>query len=134
MLKFQLKSGKMVELNLAPIDKALYLYRTIIHECKGAGLDITTVDGESIAAVLTKNIDALLSVIGSEYVLEAIKGCADKVIYDKQRFNMEIFDRDERARGDFFPLMTLIAVENIRPFFPALHTVSSAIESLLLKS
>lgn len=103
MLKFQLKSGKMVELNLAPMDNALYLYRTIIHECKGAGLDITAVDGESIAAVLTKNIDALLSVIGSEYVLEAIKGCADKVIYDKQRFNMEIFDRDEKARGGFFP-------------------------------
>nr|DAT59093.1 MAG TPA: tail assembly chaperone protein [Caudoviricetes sp.]DAV00859.1 MAG TPA: tail assembly chaperone protein [Caudoviricetes sp.] len=134
MLKFQLKSGKMVELNLAPMDNALYLYRTIIHECKGAGLDITAVDGESIAAVLTKNIDALLSVIGSEYVLEAIKGCADKVIYDKQRFNMEIFDRDEKARGDFFPLMTLIAVENIRPFFPSLNSVSSAIESLLLRS
>lgn len=134
MLKFQLKSGKMVELNLAPMAECLTLYRAIIHECKGAGLDITIANEETIAEVLTKNIDALLNVIGSEYVMEAIKGCMAKVLYDKQRFNIDLFENDEKARGDFFPLLTLVAVENLRPFFPALHTHFALIESLLLKS
>lgn len=133
MLKFQLKSGKMVELNLAPMTECLTLYRAIIHECKGAGLDITIANEETIAEVLTKNIDALLNVIGSEYVMEAIKGCMAKVLYDKQRFNIDLFENDEKARGDFFPLLTLVAVENLRPFFPSLLPLWSAIESMVIQ-
>ena len=133
MLKFQLKSGKMVELNLAPMTECLALYRAIIHECKGAGLDITIANEETIAEVLTKNIDALLNVIGSEYVMEAIKGCMAKVLYDKQRFNIDLFENDEKARGDFFPLLTLVAVENLRPFFPSLSPLWSAIESMVIQ-
>ena len=133
MLKFQLKSGKMVELNLAPMAECLALYRAIIHECKGAGLDITIANEETIAEVLTKNIDALLNVIGSEYVMEAIKGCMAKVLYDKQRFNLDLFENDEKARGDFFPLLTLVAVENLRPFFPSLSPLWSAIESMVIQ-
>ena len=132
MLKFQLKSGKKVELNLAPIGEALALYRAIIYECKGAGVDITTANAETIADVLTKNIDALLNILGSELVMEAIKGCMAKVLYDGQRFSMDIFDNDVKARGDFFPLMSLVAVENLRPFFPILDSTWSAIESLIL--
>ena len=121
-------------MNLAPIGEALALYRAIIYECKGAGLDITTANAETIADVLTKNIDALLNILGSELVMEAIKGCMAKVLYDGQRFSMDIFDNDTKARGDFFPLLTLVAVENLRPFFPQVHTILNAIESLLLKS
>lgn len=132
MQKFMLQSGKVVELSLAPIETALNLYRTIIYECKNAGLDLKIVEGESIADVILKNTEALLNILGSQQVLEAVQECSAKNLYDKQRFSMELFE-DEKARGDFLPLIYLTAVENIRPFFPNLHTIFSMVEDVFLK-
>lgn len=123
ILKFQLHSGKKVEMNLAPTPLALTLYRAIVNECKGAGLDISGATEKTIAQLLTSNIDAILNIISSERVIEAIQDCCKgRVIYNGQKFSMEIFE-DETARGDFFGLMTLVAEENIRPFFPNLHSL-----------
>ena len=36
-LKFQLQSGKKLELDIAPLEVGLNLYRAIINECKHAG-------------------------------------------------------------------------------------------------
>ncbi len=132
MQKFMLQSGKVVELSLAPIEIALNLYRTIICECKNAGLDLKVTEGESIADVILKNTEALLNILGSQQVLEAVQECSAKNLYDKQRFSMELFE-DEKARGDFLPLIYLTAVENIRPFFPNLHTIFSMVEDVFLK-
>lgn len=132
MQKFMLQSGKVVELSLAPIETALNLYRTIIYECKNAGLDLKIVEGESIADVILKNTEALLNILGSQQVLEAVQECSAKNLYDKQRFSMELFE-DEKARRDFLPLIYLTAVENIRPFFPNLHTIFSMVEDAFLK-
>lgn len=132
MLKFQLKSGSKVEYNLAGIEQALKLYRGLIYECKNAGIDITVKEGETILDIVMKNKEALLNIIGSENMLECIKDCCDKVIYNSQKFSMELFE-EEKAREDFFPLMVLVGVENVRPFFPSLHTVYSVILSLVLK-
>lgn len=131
MLKFQLPSGKLLELNLAPIGQALALYRAIVYECKNAGLDLNIEAGATIADLLLKNTNALLSVIGSELVMEAVKDCAVKVLYDRQKFSMEIFE-GEKSRGDFFNVMAIIALENIRPFFPQAASVFNAIESQFL--
>ena len=131
-LKYQLQSGTIVEMDLATTPQALCVYRAVIHECKGAGLDISGATDTTIGEMLLKNIDALLNVIGSEIVLTAIQGCCDKVIYDGQRFNMDIFE-DEKAKGDFFGLMLLIASENLRPFFPAVHSVFSTLSGMAVK-
>lgn len=133
MLKFQLKSGKIAELNLASIDNALALYRAVIQECKGAGLDISGEDETTIGDLLKKNMEAILNILGSEQVMEAIKGCCDKVLYDKQKFSMDIFE-DERARGDFFGLMLLVAVENLRPFFVEMTMFFDLLLSGVLKA
>jgi hypothetical protein len=133
MLKFQLKSGKIAELNLASIDNALALYRAVIQECKGAGLDISGEDETTIGDLLKKNMEAILNILGSEQVMEAIKNCCDKVLYDKQKFSMDIFE-DERARGDFFGLMLLVAVENLRPFFVELTMFFDLLLSGVLKA
>lgn len=132
MLKFELKSGARVEYNLAGIQQALRLYRGIIAECKNAGLDITIAEGTIVADIVMNNKEAILNIIGSENILECIKDCCDKVLYNGQRFSMELFE-DEKARQDFFPLMVLVGVENVRPFFPELHTAYSVILSLVLK-
>lgn len=133
MLKFQLKSGKIAELNLASIDNALALYRAVIQECKGVGLDISGEDETTIGDLLKKNMEAILNILGSEQVMEAIKNCCDKVLYDKQKFSMDIFE-DERARGDFFGLMLLVAVENLRPFFVELTMFFDLLLSGVLKA
>lgn len=133
MLKYQLASGKIVEMNLATMPQALSLYRAVIHECKGAGLDISGATDTSIGDMLLKNIDALLNVIGSEMVINAIQDCCEKVLYDNQHFSLDLFEDNEKARGDFFGLMLLVASENLRPFFPALHSVFSMLSGMAIK-
>lgn len=132
MLKFELKSGARVEYNLASIEQALRLYRGLISECKNAGLDITIAEGTTVADIVMNNKEAILNIIGSANILDCIKDCCDKVLYNGKRFSMELFE-EEKARQDFFPLMVLVGVENVRPFFPDLHTAYSVILSLVLK-
>lgn len=142
MLKFQLKSGKHLELNLASIDKALALYRAVIYECKGdkikldkliEGIKAIYMGGEvpenfSMLDIFAENKEAILSIIGSELVMEAIKECCDKVLYDHQKFSMELFE-DIHNRADFFGVMVIVALENLSPFFyqtPTYFTMLSA--------
>ncbi len=132
MRKFQLKSGKMIEFSLAPIDKALMLYRAVVSECRGAGLDLEITAEMTIADLLLKNTEILLKVFGSELVMEAVKECCDKVLYNGQRFDMDLFE-DEGARADFFGVMILVALENLIPFFPEARIISSPILSQFLK-
>lgn len=131
MLKFQLKSGKKLEIDIAPIDLALNLYRQILIECKGAGLDLTIAQEDTILSVLTKNKEAVLNVLSSENVLEAVKDCCQKVVYDKQRFSMDLFNKIEN-RKDFFDTMLIVAMENIRPFFAEPHIILDALQSQIL--
>lgn len=131
-LKYQLNSGKIVEMSLAPIGQAITLWRAIILEAKGAGLDLSNATEETISGLLSKNIDAVLNIIGSEYVMNAIQECCAKVVYDGQRFNLDLFE-DEQTRADFFPLMQLVAVENIRPFFPSLSTLFTTLSGMVVR-
>lgn len=132
MRKFQLKSGKMIEFSLAPIDKALALYRAVVSESRGAGLDLQITGEMTLADLLLKNTETILKVLGSEYVMDAVKECSDKVIYNGERFNMDLFE-EEDARADFFGVMILVALENLTPFFPEARIVSSPILSQFLK-
>lgn len=132
MLKYQLKSGKTVELNLAPVETALALYRAVVTECQACKLDLSIKDGMTMLDLMCQNSEVLLRVMGSEYVIESIKACCDKVLYDKQRFSMELFE-DEKARGDFFGVMVLVALENLIPFFPQARSLSEMLLSPFLR-
>ncbi len=130
-LKFQLKSGKKIEIDLAPIEQGLNLYRSILIECKGAGLDLSVADDDTVMTLLFKNKEAVLNVLSSELVLDAVKACCDKVVYNKQRFNMSIFE-DVNNRKDFIPLMMVVAMENIRPFFAEPHIILDSLSAQFL--
>lgn len=132
-LKFQLQSGKKIEMDIAPIETCLNLYTTILKECKGAGLDISFAQEDTIASILLKNVDAILSILSSQAVFEAVKDCCAKVVYDKQRFSMELFEKEEN-RKDFIPVMMVVAMENIRPFFSEPHIILNALQSQFLMS
>ena len=74
-LKYELQSGKIVEMDLATMPQALNLYRAVIQECKGAGLDVSTATDTTLGDMLVKNQEALLNIIGSEIVINAIQNC-----------------------------------------------------------
>lgn len=131
MIKFQLKSGRIVEMNLAPVETALELYRAVTSECAHCKLDLKIEDGMTMLELIGKNSEPLLRVLGSEYVMESVKNCCAKVIYNKQKFSMDLFE-DEKARGDFFGVMLLVALENLIPFFPQLRSKSDALLSQFL--
>ncbi len=131
MLKFQLKSGRIVEMNLAPVETALALYRAVVQECQQAKIDLTIKEDMTLLELLGKNSEPLLRVMGSEYVMEAIQNCCAKVLYNKQKFSMDLFE-DEKARADYFGVMILVALENLVPFFPQARSVSNAILSQFL--
>lgn len=132
MQKYILKSEKVIELNIAPIDTALELYIAVVNACKGAGLDITIAEETTIADLFNKNIDALLNVISSKEVIEAIKECAIHCLYNKQKFSMALFE-DKSTRTDFIPFMTLVCVENLRYFFGEAHIIFDVVLSNIVK-
>jgi len=132
MLKFQLKSGKKIAVDYAPIDKALTLLRTVLIECKKAGLDLKITEGMQVIELIQNNTPALLGVLSSETVLEAVKECCDKALYDDKRFSMDEFEKPE-CRQDFIGFMITVAIENLTPFFPQARTVLSPIQSLFLR-
>lgn len=142
MLKFQLRSGNHLEFNLAPIDKAIALYRAVIYECKGDKIKLEKLiegikaiysggdvpDNFSMLDIIAENKEAILSIIGSEYVMQAIQDCCDQVLYNKQRFTLDLFEEVEN-RADFFGVMVIVALENLSPFFyqpPSFFTMLSA--------
>lgn len=131
MIKLQLPSGKKLEIDVAPIEVGLNLYRAIIFECNKANLDLSIAEEDTIMQLLLKNSKALLNVIGSESVMEAIKDCCAKVVYDKQKFSMDLFSKLEN-RKDFFALMANVAIENIKPFFAEPHIILDSIQSQFL--
>lgn len=130
-LKFQLQSGKKIEIDIAPLEVCLNLYRAVVNECKNAGLDITIANEDTLLSLLMKNKEALLNVISSEAVMEAIKDCCPKVLYDKQRFSDALFEKVEN-RKDYFPTLAIVGIENIRPFFAEPHIILNAIQSQFL--
>lgn len=131
MIKFELKSGKKVEFSLSSIDKGLNLFRAFAQELARNNIKLPT-EEMSLLNLLEKNQGIILNLASSENILECIKECCDKVLYDGQRFSMDLFE-DEAARQDFFRIITIVGVETIRPFFPSLETVYSLILSVVLK-
>lgn len=130
-LKFQLQSGKKIEIDIAPLEVCLNLYRAVVNECKNAGLDITIAEEDTLLTLLMKNKEALLNVISSPEVMDAIKDCCPKVLYDKQRFSDALFEKVEN-RKDYFPTLAIVGIENIRPFFAEPHIILNAIQSQFL--
>lgn len=131
MKKYSLLSGKIVEISLTNTETALNLFRAVLNECKNAGVDVSNLKDKTLADVLKDNIEAIINIFASEDVFEAIKLCCTRVTYNKQKFSMDIFE-EEKNKGDLIPLMQLVAIENLAPFFPQLRIVFDVIEQSIL--
>lgn len=131
MQKYILKSGKVIEFDYAPIDKALNLYRAVISASQGTGLDLTVTEESTLSDLFNKNIDTWLAIRASEDVIEAVKDCALHCLYDKTKFSIERFDKDNRE--DLLPLLELVCMENLRPFMQKAHIFFDVVQSELIK-
>lgn len=132
MLKFQLKSGKKLEITYAPIETALTLLRAVLTECKKAGLDIKISEGMQVIDLIQNNTPALLGILSSEVVLEATRACCVKNLYGGMHLTDEAFENPEN-RQDFIASMIIVAIENLTPFFPEARTVLNPVQSLFLR-
>lgn len=131
MDRYILNSGKIVEFNLAPIAVAKNLYKAVVLAARGH-LDITKADEQTIMQLLLDNIDALLSIMGDDAVIQAVEDCAKHILYDKQKFCDDLFEI-EKNRPDYMPVMTLVCIENLRYFFAKAHIIFDAVLSEIVK-
>lgn len=131
-LKYQLISGSKLEFNLAPLEPALLLFHAIINECKNANLDLSIADDTTYMKLILQNQKAVFNLLSSNDIQEAILECSKKVLYNNQHFELSLFEKEENRR-DFYPALLVIAMENIRPFFPEVLTYFQPIQNLCLK-
>ncbi len=134
MRKYKLTSGKIVEFELSPVETGLNLFRTVVNETKGTGLKLEIEEGDTIFnLIFGKNADAALAVMSSENVFNAVYECCSRVKYDNKPFTLELFN-EEKARQDLLPVIQLVGLENLAPFFPGLRLVfDTLISDLLMK-
>ena len=116
-----------------PVEQAIELFRAVLNECKHAGLDLNFSAETQIVDVIRENQEAILNIFSSENVLEAVKGCCDKVLYNKNHFSLSLFETEE-ARADFIGVMFIVGVENLTPFFPQVRLFFDPILSLFLRT
>lgn len=131
MDRIQLQSGNKLNVTLAPISDSFKLFQEVVKAFKQNGLEIK-LDRNSelnIVDIVEKNISAclggFLDIVSSKNVIDSIMDCCARCTYEsdgkQQKISQSIFD-DEKNRGDYFEVLTLIAKENLLPFFPALRS------------
>lgn len=128
-MKYQLNSGAKLEVNESSIQDCWMLYQSICNALKKDGLELPDLANMSFAEIIRSNPVAILNIFSDDEILEQILNCAKQAIYNGQRVNMDTFSKN---RGDFFPSMQLIALVNLKPFFPEFHTVFQGLMDSIL--
>lgn len=131
MYKFLLKSGKKVTIQLATTSQALNLLQTALYIASKNDLDLKDVFEVPIRDLMLKNSKALLNLMASPELIEAIEGCSKGCFYEKMPYSRDIFE-DESRREDFLPCLFLIFLENLRPFFGKAPFMFKILEELIL--
>ena len=128
-MKYQLKSGAKLEINEASIGQCWGLYQSVCNSLKKDGLSLPDLTNMSFLEIIRENPVAILNLLSSDELLESILECAKQCLYRGQKIDLEIF---EKNKGDFFPVLQAIALENLRPFFPDYHIVFQGLMDYLL--
>ena len=128
-MKYQLKSGVKLEINEASISDCWKLYQSICNALKKDGLELPDLANMSFAEIIRSNPVAILNIFSDDEILEQVLNCAKQAVYNGQRVTMDLFGKN---KGDFFPAMQLIALVNLKPFFPEYHTVFQGLMDSIL--
>lgn len=134
MKEITLKSGNVLRFGLPEIIKSLRLTNAIAQTFSKRGIDIK-LDREtelSFKSLFDKSPEAFLKgasdVIFDENILPIVLDCASSCVYVQsgisKKITLDTF-QDEVSRGDFYEIMIRIGLENVKPFFANLLTVSN---------
>lgn len=123
-----LKSGHVLQLGMPEFKHAKKLLKVCARELKSVdinleGLDLETIKGMD-AGVLVK---ALLQVIGSDTVEEAVIECASKSLLNDKQIKDVTFEPAD-MRQDFLPVAWEVMRLTLVPFFAGLSLPSLTLE------
>lgn len=130
-MKEILESGATLDVSIADVRTGFRLFSKVVSEFKKNGVNIEIYfdpkKGFDVNKMLEDKgnrnflFEGFLDVVTSESLLELILDCAKSAVYEKggekQRVTMATFENEEN-RADFFEVMKLILLKNIKPFFP----------------
>ena len=125
-MKQLLKSGASLEVTVADIKTGYRLFTAIVRAFKMHGIELTIRKEFDLKELLTDNqgalINGLLDVITSETVHDVLFECGQRAVYfskdgKQAKVSEDLFENVE-YRADYFEVLKIIAIENLRPFFP----------------
>ena len=125
-MKQLLKSGASLEVTIADVQTGYRLFVAIVRAFKMHGIELTIRKEFNLQQLLEDNrdefINGFLDVITSENVHDIAFECAQRAVYYSKdgkalKITEGIFDNIE-YRADYFEILKIIVLENLRPFFP----------------
>lgn len=125
-MKQLLKSGASIEVTVADIQTGYRLFTAIVTAFKMHGIELTIRKEFNLKQLLEDNqselINGFLDIITSQSVHDILFECGQRAIYyskdGKSAKVTESLFEEVSYRQDYFEVLKIIAVENLRPFFP----------------
>ena len=116
MKKVTLPSGKILEISLASFSEANALSKAIAAEIKNLKIDkeLDLQDPNFLK-------DIVCTAISSEQILDCLKICMKRCMYDNQKINDDSFEPEEN-RQDYFFVCKEVLLETMRPFLKGLSS------------
>jgi len=123
-----LKSGRILNLQVAPFAVANKLRKVIAGELKGVDVEFEKLDLKAdLTALDSKALNTFKNIVCQLMASDAVEGCffecAARCTLDGQKVTRESFD-DPDSRGDFLPTAWEVIKLNIAPFFGSLNLSS----------
>lgn len=120
-----LKSGRELQLGLAPFSVGMKLFKTIANELKNVEIDLDTLDLKKIGGKDINTLkNAIFQLAGSDALEMALFQCMERCLYDGQKIGRTTFEPED-ARQDYLPVAWEVMKYNLAPFFKGLELSSS---------
>lgn len=125
-MKQLLSSGASIEVTVADIKTGYRLFTAIVRAFKLHGIELTIRKEFNLKQLLDDNqgelINGFLDIITSEAVHDVLFECGKRAVYFAKdgktaKVTEELFENID-YRADYFEVLKVIAIENLRPFFP----------------
>ena len=124
-MKQLLKSGASLDVTVADIRTGYRLFTAIVQAFKLHGIELVFRKEFDLKKLLEENqselINGFLDVVTSAQVYNILLECGQRAVYYRngkaEKVTESLFE-DVDIRADFFEVFKIIAIENLRPFFP----------------
>ena len=127
-----LPSGAVLKMNLASFAVSKELYQAFMEEIKDLKVDLKLNTELDISFFK----DLICVALSSKKIEKALWECMKVALYNGIKISDKTFEEEE-ARGDYFSVMTEVAMLNIKPFMKNLSallpTLSSVMDNALVQ-